>query len=198
MRKSATTILRILQITETSSYLVENSLNKFHYLGIVLLISVFMTVSTHTVAASTTMIITPTPTPIPTPIPTPTPTPTPSVTTPNTQLNLETLFRTLLTQELSSADSVVHTTELERILDDIAGGQYQISAEFEDENGEEDTEKTLTITINPIGPTATPTEEEEAEPEDDSSGDNGDDNGNDDSPEESEPLGEIPGSPPFG
>jgi hypothetical protein len=188
MRKSATTILRILQITETSSYLVENSLNKFHYLGIVLLISVFMTVSTHTVAA-TTMIITPTPTP------------TPSITTPNTQLNLETLFRTLLTRELSSADSVVHTTELERILDDIAGGQYQISAEFEDENGEEGTEKTLTITIAPIGPTATPTEEEEAEPEDDSSGDNGDDNGddngNDDSPEESEPPGEIPGSPPF-
>jgi hypothetical protein len=106
----------------------------------------------------------------------------------------------LLTQELSSADSVVHTTELERILDDIAGGQYQISAEFEDQNGEEDTEKTLTITIAPIGPTATPTEEEEAEPEDDSSGDNGDngdDNGNDDSPEESEPPGEIPGSPPF-
>lgn len=187
MRKSATTILRILQITETSSYLVENSLNKFHYLGIVLLISVFMTVSTHTVAASTTMIITPTPTP------------TPSITTPNTQLNLETLFRTLLTQELSSADSVVHTTELERILDDITGGQYQISAEFEDENGEEDTEKTLTITIAPIGPTATPTEE--AGPEDDSSGDNdddnGNDNGNDDSPEESEPPGEIPGSPPF-
>jgi hypothetical protein len=185
MRKSATTILRILQITETSSYLVENSLNKFHSLGIVLLISVFMTVSTHKVAASTTMIITPTPTP------------TPSITTPNTQLNLETLFRTLLTQELSSADTVVHTTELERILDDIAGGQYQISAEFEDENGEEDTEKTLTITIAPIGPTAAPTEEEEEEPEDDSSGDNGDDNGNDDSPEESEPPGEIPGSPPF-
>jgi hypothetical protein len=110
----------------------------------------------------------------------------------------------LLTQELSSADSVVHTTELERILDDIAGGQYQISAEFEDENGEEDTEKTLTITIAPIGPTTTPTEEEGAEPEDDSSGDsgdngddNGDDNGNDDSPEESEPPEEIPGSPPF-
>jgi hypothetical protein len=188
MRKSATTILRILQITETSSYLVENSLNKFHYLGIVLLISVFMTVSTHTVAASTTMIITPTPTP------------TPSITTPNTQLNLETLFRTLLTQELSSADSAVHTTELERILDDLAGGQYQISVEFEDENGEEDTEKTLSITIAPIGPTATPTEEEEAESEeDDSSGDNGDDddNGNDDPPEESEPPGEIPGSPPF-
>ena len=128
-KKSATTILRILQITKTSSYLVEKSLNKFHYLGIVLLTSVFMAVSTHTVAASTTMIITPTPTP------------TPSITTPNTQLNLETLFRTLLTQELSSADSVVLTTELERILDDLAGGQYQISAEFEDENGEENTEK---------------------------------------------------------
>jgi hypothetical protein len=88
---------------------------------------------------------------------TPTPIPAPSITTPNTQLNPETLFRTLLTQELSSADSVVLTTELERILDDLAGGQYQISAEFEDENGEEDTEteKTLTITITPIGPTAT-------------------------------------------
>ena len=96
-----------------------------------------MTVSTHAAAASTPisslnpMIVTPTPTP------------TPSITTPNTQLNLETLFRTLLTQELSSADSVVHTTELERILDDLAGGQYQISAEFEDENGEENTEKTF-------------------------------------------------------
>jgi hypothetical protein len=151
-----------------------------------------MTVSTHTAAASTPisslnpMIVTPTPTP------------TPSITTPNTQLNLETLFRTLLIQELSSADSVVLTTELERILDDLAGGQYQLSVEFEDENGEEDaeTEKTLTISIAPIGPTATPLEDETEPEDDDSSGNNGDDNGSGDEPAP-EPPGGIPGSPPF-
>ena len=185
-------MLRILQIMKTSSYQVENSLNKFYYVGIVLLTSVLIAVSTHTTAASTTLAS------LGPMIVTPTPIPTPSITTPNTQTNLETLFRTLLTQELSSADSVVLTTELERILDDLAGGQYQISAEFEVENGEEDTEteKTLTITISPIGPT-TPLEEEEAEPEEDSGG-NGDDTGNDDPPEEPETPDEgLPGSPPF-
>jgi hypothetical protein len=115
---------------------------------------------------------------------TPIPAPTPSITTPNTQLNLETLFRTLLTQELSSVDSVVLATELERILDDLAGGQYQISAEFEDNGEDTETEKTLTVTVAPVGITPTPIEEEPnaEEPEEDNGGDDdgGDDDGGDD------------------
>ena len=113
---------------------------------------------------------------------TPAPTPTPSITVPNTQLNLETLFRTLLTQELSSVDRVVLATELERILDDLAGGQYQISAEFEDNGEDIETEKTLTVTVAPVGVTPTPIEEEPIaeEPEEDNGGDDDDDGGDDD------------------
>jgi hypothetical protein len=67
---------------------------------------------------------------------TPTPTPTPTVTTPTLQPDIEMLLKTLLTQELSSVDRVVLTTELERILDELAEGQSQISVEYEDNNEE--------------------------------------------------------------
>jgi hypothetical protein len=68
--------------------------------------------------------------------PTPTPTPTPTVLTPTLQPDIEMLLKTLLTQELSSVDRVVLTTELERILDELAEGQSQISVEYEDDNEE--------------------------------------------------------------
>jgi hypothetical protein len=107
---------------------------------------------------------------------TPTPTPTPSVTTPTIRPDIETLLKTLMTQELSSVDREVLTTGLERLLDELAGGQSQISVEYEDDNNED--EKTLTITITPVAPTA-PIEEEQQE---DNSGDDdgGDDDGGDD------------------
>jgi hypothetical protein len=59
-----------------------------------------------------------------------TPTPTPTVLTPTLQPDIEMLLKTLLTQELSSVDRVVLTTELERMLDELAEGQSQISVEY--------------------------------------------------------------------
>jgi hypothetical protein len=99
-----------------------------------------MTVSIQTAAGTTiagldnNMQVTPTPTPTPTPTQTPTPSPipippatlSPTVPITNLQLAINTLFKTLMAQELSSVDQVELTTELERILDDLAGGQYQI------------------------------------------------------------------------
>lgn len=147
---------------------------------------------------------TPTLTPSPSPIPIPPATLTPTVPITNLQLDINALFKTLMTQELSSVDKVVLTTKLERTLDELAAGQYQISAEFEEDNGETggigtgtETEKTLTITIAPIDPMATPLEEEESK-EDDSSGDNGDDNGSGDEPDPEPPFVIVPGPPPFG
>jgi hypothetical protein len=88
-----------------------------------------------------------------------------------------------MTQELSSVDRVVLTTELERILDELVAGQSQISVEFED-NGEEDTERTLTVTTTPVGPTTKLIEEEPIEEGtvEDNGGedDSGDDDGGDD------------------
>ena len=94
MRKTATTILRILQITETSSYLVESSLTKLHYVSIVLLIAIVTTVS-QTAAGTTiagldtnSMGVSPIPTPTQTvspfdaEVPTPTPSPSPDPTVP--------------------------------------------------------------------------------------------------------------------
>jgi hypothetical protein len=117
-----------------------------------------------------------------------TPSPTPTVLTPTFEPDIETLLKTLLTQEMSSVDGVVLTTELERLLDELTEGQSQIAVEYDD-NGDGEEEKTLTITIAPIGLT-TPIEETEAKEEptedsaqDDSSsngGGNGDDNGDDD------------------
>jgi hypothetical protein len=157
---------------------VEISLNKVHYVSIFLLIAVVMT-AFQTAAASTTIAS------LDPEIVTPTPAPTPSITIPNMQLDINTLFKTLITQELSSVDRVILTTELERFLDDLAAGQYQISAEFEDDGENTETKKTLTITISPIGVPETPTEDEESiaeEPEEDNGGDDdgGDDDGGDD------------------
>jgi hypothetical protein len=101
---------------------------------------------------------------------TPTP-PTPTVITPTIRPDIETLLKTLMTQELSSVDREVLTTGLERLLDELAGGQSQISVEYEDDNNED--EKTLTITITPVAPTA-PIEEEQQEDN------SGDDDGGDD------------------
>jgi hypothetical protein len=101
---------------------------------------------------------------------TPTP-PTPTVITPTIRPDIETLLKTLMTQELSSVDREVLTTGLERLLDELAGGQSQISVEYEDDNNED--EKTLTITITPVAPTASIEEEQQ---EDNS----GDDDGGDD------------------
>jgi hypothetical protein len=112
---------------------------------------------------------------------TPTPAPTPTIQTPTLRPDIETLLRNILTQELSSADRAVLTTELERLLDELTEGQSQISVEYEDDNEED---KTLTITVTPIE--STPTIEEESE-EDSGSSDNGNDdndNGSDDPPEE--------------
>ena len=53
-----------------------------------------------------------------------------------------------MTQELSSVDREVLTTELERLLDELTEGQSQISVEYEDDNG--GGKKALTITITPI------------------------------------------------
>jgi hypothetical protein len=120
-------------------------------------------------------------------------TPTPTILTPTLQPDIEMLLKTLLTQELSSVDRVVLTTELERILDELAEGQSQISVEYEDDDEEE---KTVTITITPIGLTAPIEEtEEESEEEDNDSSGNGD-NGNDDPTEE--PPVELPVVLPFG
>jgi hypothetical protein len=142
-------------------------------------IAIIMIVPVQTAASTSISSLDPT-------IVTPPPTPTPSITIPNTQLDIDTLFKTLMTQDLSSVDQVVLTTELERILDELAGGQYQVSAEFED-RGEEsegattgtETEKILTITISPIGVPEATTEEEQQE---DNGGDDdgGDDDGGDD------------------
>ena len=124
---------------------------------------------------------------------TPTPIPTPTVTTPTIRPDIETLFKTLMTQELSSVDREVLTTELERLLDELTEGQSQISVEYEDDNEEE---KTVTITITPIGLTAPIEEtEEESEEEDNDSSGNGD-NGDDDPTKE--PPVELPVVPPFG
>ena len=90
------------------------------------------------------------------PTPSPNPSPTPATLTPD----INTLFKTLLTQELSSVDRVVLTTELERLLDEVLAGQSQISVEFEDDNGEEGTQKTLTVTMTPIGVSNISIEEE--------------------------------------
>jgi hypothetical protein len=119
----------------------------------------------------------------------PTSTPTPTVLTPTLQPDIDMLLKTLLTQELSSVDRVVLTTELERILDELAEGQSQISVEYDEDDNEE--EKTVAITIAPIGLTAPI---EETEEDNDSSG-NGD-NGNDDPTEE--PPVELLVVPPFG
>jgi hypothetical protein len=119
----------------------------------------------------------------------PTSTPTPTVLTPTLQPDIDMLLKTLLTQELSSVDRVVLTTELERILDELAEGQSQISVEYDEDDNEE--EKTVAIIIAPIGLTAPI---EETEEDNDSSG-NGD-NGNDDPTEE--PPVELPVVPPFG
>jgi hypothetical protein len=119
----------------------------------------------------------------------PTSTPTPTVLTPTLQPDIDMLLKTLLTQELSSVDRVVLTTELERILDELAEGQSQISVEYDEDDNEE--EKTVAIIIAPIGLTAPI---EETEEDNDSSG-NGD-NGNDDPTEE--PPVELLVVPPFG
>jgi hypothetical protein len=120
-----------------------------------------------------------------------TPIPTPTVTTPTLRPDIETLLKTLMTQELSSVDREVLTTELERLLDELTEGQSQISVEYEDDNEEE---KALTITITPIDLNA-PVEEEAETEEDNDNGDNGD-NGDDEPPEEPTPPIDIP-APPF-
>ena len=174
------------------------SLNKFHYVSSVILIAVVMTV-TQTAAGTTivgldNMQVTPTPTPTPTP-PIPYSEDIPTATTPTLQPDINTLFKTLMTQELSSVDRVVLTTELERLLDELVSGQSQISVEYDD-GGEEsetgigtETKKSLTITLSPMGVTAPIEEEEpieeeriEEEPEEDNGGDDdgGDDDGGDD------------------
>jgi hypothetical protein len=122
---------------------------------------------------------------------TPTPTPTPSVTTPTIRPDIEMLLKTLMTQELPSVDREVLTTGLERLLDELAEGQSQISVEYEDDNEEE---KALTITITPIDLNA-PVEEEAETEEDTDNGDNGD-IGEDEPPEEPTSPIDIP-APPF-
>jgi hypothetical protein len=96
-----------------------------------------------------------------------------------------------MTQELSSVDREVLTTGLERLLDELTGGQSQISVEYEDDNEEV---KALTITNTPIDLNA-PVEEEAETEEDNDNGDNGD-IGEDEPPEEPTPPIDIP-APPF-
>jgi hypothetical protein len=134
-------------------------------LALLIFISIAVIFSTTQTAAASTSIADPniiqvTPTPL-----------TPTVTTPTIRPDIEMLFKTLMTQELSSVDREVLTTGLERLLDELAGGQSQISVEYEDDNNED--EKTLTITITPVAPTA-PIEEEQQEDNSD------DDDGGDD------------------
>jgi hypothetical protein len=144
---------------------------------------------TQTVSPFDAEVPTPTPSPSPSPSPSPDPTvpipfdaevPTPSLSpTPTTSTltpDINNLFKTLLTQELSSVDRVVLITELERLLDEVLAGQSQISVDFEGDNGEEGTQKTLTITMTPIGVSSIYIEEEPKEVGEE--GDDGDDNGN--------------------
>jgi hypothetical protein len=61
--------------------------------------------------------VTPTPTPTP-PFPFSTPSPTPTIPT-TLQPDINTLFKTLMTQELSSVDSVFLVSVLEKILENL-------------------------------------------------------------------------------
>ena len=176
--------------TEVGSGRIMAQLTLLIFVSIALIFTTtIQTAASTSIASLDSMQMNPTPTPTP-PFPFSTPAPTPTPTIPITlQPDINTLFKTLMTQELSSVDRVVLTTELERILDELAEGQSQISVEYEDDNEEE---KTITMIITPVGLTALieetegesgpeeteeTGEEEEEDNEDDNENGNGNDNG---------------------
>jgi hypothetical protein len=73
------------------------------------------------------------------------------------------LLTAILFSEMSPVNKVLLTTELSRVLEETAADQSRISVEYEDNAEESDDataegEKTLTITITPVGLTAVATD----------------------------------------